>query len=173
MAVGEQTSDAVAPPLLVNQFAMSESWLAVLQLKFRSLAFWVIVGAVLSTIVKVACAVVLLPQSSVAVKVTRDSPVAPQSSLSVVKSLGQVAALHESNATAPPWLFSQLLSSVVLPGPSQNTVKSLGLVVISGDVVSSIVKVAVVVLLLPQSSVAVKVMIEVPVAPHASIVNGS
>src|SRR6056297_1947009 len=173
MAVGEQTSVAVAPPLLVNQFAMSESWLAVLQLKFRSLAFWVIVGALLSTIVKVACAVVLLPQSSVAVKVTKDSPVVPQSSLSVVKSFVHVTFEQLSNAAPPPWLFNQLLRSVVLPEPSQNTVKSLGLVVISGAVVSSIVKVAVVVLVLPQSSVAVKVMIEVPVAPHASIVNGS
>ena len=48
------------------------------------------VGAVVSSIVNVAVVLLLLPQSSVAVKVTVAMPVAPQSSLNASKSLLQV-----------------------------------------------------------------------------------
>ena len=44
-----------------------------------------IVGSVVSSIVKVAVVLILLPQSSVAVKITVAEPVAPQSSLRAVK----------------------------------------------------------------------------------------
>ena len=44
----------------------------------------VIIGSVVSSIVKVASVVLALPQSSVAVKITVVEPVAPQSSLKVV-----------------------------------------------------------------------------------------
>ena len=56
----------------------------------------------MSSIVNVAVVLLLLPQSSVAVKVTMAEPVAPQSSLKVSKSLLHVTLLQASDAIAPP-----------------------------------------------------------------------
>ena len=119
--------------------------------------------------VNVAEVSLLLPQSSVAVKVTVALPVAPQSSLSPSKSLDQVTPLQMSLAAAPPWLASQALRASVLPAPSHSTVSSEEAVSMDGAVVSSMVNVAVVSLLLPQSSVAVKVTVTAPVAPQRSL----
>ena len=128
-------------------------------------------GAVVSSIVNVAVVLLLLPQSSVAVKVTVAMPVAPQSSLKASKSLLQVTSLHASDAMAPPLLASHPSRSAALPAPSHSTVASMAAMSMAGAVVSSIVNVAVVLLLLPQSSVAVKVTVAVPVAPgHRCIV---
>src|SRR5690606_17629940 len=75
-----------------------------------------IVGAVVSSIVKVAVAVAKLPHSSVAVKVTVAEPVAPHSSESDVKLLVQVRLVEQlSEAEAPPLEANQSLSAWVLP----------------------------------------------------------
>ena len=59
-------------------------------------------GAVVSSIVNVAVVLLLLPQSSVAVKVTVAIPVAPQSSLKEAKSLLQVTSLQASESPRAP-----------------------------------------------------------------------
>ena len=110
----------------------------------------------------------LLPQSSVAVKVTVAVPVAPQSSLKASKSLLQVTSLHASDAMAPPLLAASVKVSCVARAV-HSTVASMAAMSMAGAVVSSIVNVAVVLLLLPQSSVAVKVTVAVPVAPQSSL----
>ena len=125
-------------------------------------------GAVVSSIVKVADTLLLFPQSSVAVNVTVAEPVAPQSSLKPSKSLLQVTPLHTSEAVAPPLLSNQAFNASMLPMPSHSTVWSEA-AVMSGLVVSSIVKVAVELLKLPQSSVAVNVTVAEPVAPQSSL----
>ena len=126
-------------------------------------------GAVVSSIVNVAVVLLLLPQPSVAVKVTVAIPVAPQSSLKASKSLLQITSLHASEAMAPPLLASHPSRSPPLPAPSHSTVASMAAISMAGAVVSSIVNVAVVLLLLPQSSVAVKVTVAMPVAPQSSL----
>ena len=118
--------------------------------------------------VKVAETLLLLPQSSVAVKVTVAEPVAPQSSLKPSKSLLNVTPLHTSEAVAPPLLSNQAFNASTLPMPSHSTVWSEA-AVMSGLVVSSMVNVAVVLLAFPQSSVAVKVTVAEPVAPQSSL----
>ena len=125
-------------------------------------------GAVVSSMVKVADTLLLLPQSSVAVKVTVAEPVAPQSSLNATKLLLQVTPLQISEAVAPPLLFNHAFRASALPAPSHSTVSSEA-AVISGLVVSSIVNVAEEELLFPQSSVAVKVTVAEPVAPQSSL----
>ena len=70
---------------------------------------YLIVGAVVSSIVNVAVVVLVLPHASVAVKITVADPVAPQSSLNDVKLLLQVTPLHTSVAVAPPLLASHAL----------------------------------------------------------------
>ena len=62
----------------------------------------VITGAVVSWMMKEAEVDVELPQSSVAVKVTKDPPVAPQSSERAVKLLDQTTPEQISEAEAPP-----------------------------------------------------------------------
>ena len=61
-----------------------------------------IVGGVVSSIVKVAVAVAEFPHPSVAVKVTEAEPVAPQSSESSLKLFSHVTAEQLSVAVAPP-----------------------------------------------------------------------
>jgi hypothetical protein len=121
-----------------------------------------------SSIVNVAETLLLLPQSSVAVKVTVADPVAPQSSLKPAKSLLQDTPPQTSEAVAPPLLANHAFNASVLPAPSHSTVSSEADVV-AGAVVSSIVNVAETLLLLPQSSVAVKVTVADPVAPQSSL----
>ena len=112
-------------------------------------------GSVVSSMVNVAEVVLVLPQSSVAVKITVAAPVAPQRSLRAVKSLLQVTPPHASVAApAPPLAASQLLRAVVLPRPSHSTVMSMAGLAMAGSVVSSMVNVAVEVATLPHSSVA-------------------
>ena len=96
-------------------------------------------GAVVSSIVKAAVVFDVLLQSSVAVKVTRADPVAPQSSERTEKSLLQVTPPQVSLAFAPPLLVSQAFNSAVLPAPSHSTVLSLAGVSMVGGVVSTTV----------------------------------
>ena len=107
--------------------------------------------------VNVAEEVTVLPQSSLAVKMTVALPVAPHSSLNATKSLLQVMVPHSSSAVAPPLLVNHAFRAVVLPAPSHSTVSSVAPAVRVGAVVSSMVNVAVVEAALPQSSVAVKI----------------
>ena len=93
-------------------------------------------GAVVSSIVNVAVVLLLLPQSSVAVKVTVAMPVAPQSSLKAAKSLLQVTSLQASDAIAPPLLASHASRSASLPAPSHSTVASMAAISMAGAVVS-------------------------------------
>ena len=121
-------------------------------------------GAVVSSIVNVAVVLLLLPQSSVAVKVTVAMPVAPQASLKASKSLLQVTSLHASEALAPPLLVSHASRSAALPAPSHSTVASMAAMSMAGAVVSSIVMVCeqlTEVAMLPQASVAVAVKVRV------------
>src|SRR5690606_589920 len=125
-------------------------------------------GATVSTIVKVAVVLTVLPHASVATNVTVALPVAPHSSLKPVKSLLQVTAapLHKSLAIAPPLLSNQPIKSSILPLPSHSTVTSLAGSSKSGAVVSTMVKLACVLTLLPHSSVAIKLIVVTPVMPH-------
>ena len=123
----------------------------------------------MSSIVNVAVVLLLLPQSSVAVKVTVAAPVAPQSSLNPSKSLLHVTPLHASDAIAPPLLASHASKSAALPAPSHSTVAFIASTSMDGSVLSSMVNVAVVALLLPQASVAVNVTVAAPVAPQSSL----
>ena len=66
-------------------------------------------GSVVSSMVKVAVVVLVLPQSSVAVKVTVSAPVAPQRSLNPVELLLQVTLPQLSEAAAPAMLANQAL----------------------------------------------------------------
>ena len=120
--------------------------------------------------VNVAWVVSVLPQSSVAVKVTVAAPVAPHRSDRPEKLSDHVTFPQVSEA-APvvPFDASHALSSAVLPLPSHSTVRSEAAVSIVGGVVSSMVNVAWVVSVLPQSSVAVKITVAAPVAPHRSV----
>src|SRR5436190_21443 len=98
-----------------------------------------IVGSVVSSIVKVAEIMLVFPHASVAVNVTVANPVAPQSSLNVVKSLLKVTPLHASDAAAPPLEANHAASCAAFPPPSHSTVMSDAGVSIVGSVVSSIV----------------------------------
>jgi hypothetical protein len=74
-------SDARAPPLLLSQAFKAVVLPAPSHSTVRLLACVSMVGAVVSSIVNVAVVELLLPQLSVAVKVTVADPVEPQSSL--------------------------------------------------------------------------------------------
>ena len=67
----------------------------------KGLAAVSMLGAVVSSMVNVAVALLALPQASVAVKVTVAPPVAPQLSLRAVKSCSMVTSLQLSLAVAP------------------------------------------------------------------------
>ena len=119
--------------------------------------------------INVAEVVEEFPHSSVAIKSTSISFASPQVAVSELILFDQeIVAPQISVATAPAFTFSQSLSSVVFPLPSHSTVALLAAVVISGAVVSSIVKVAEVVEEFPHSSVAVKVTSAFPVSPQSS-----
>ena len=98
-----------------------------------------------SSIVNVAVVLLLLPQSSVAVKVTV-MPVAPQSSLKASKSLLQVTSLHASDAMAPPLLASQSVGQLRYRRRHTQPSHPWRAMSMAGAVVSSIVNVAVVLL---------------------------
>ena len=75
------SSVAAAPPLLANQALISAILPEPSHSTVKSLLVTVIVGAVLSSTVIVAVVCAVLPQSSVAVKVTSTVPVSPHKSL--------------------------------------------------------------------------------------------
>ena len=76
----EQESEAVAPPLEASQLLRASVLPLPSHSTVRSAATPSRVGAVVSSMVKVAVDVAVFPQSSVAVKVTVADPVAPHSS---------------------------------------------------------------------------------------------
>ena len=124
-------------------------------------------GAVVSSIVNVAVVLLLLPQSSVAVKVTVAMPVAPQSSLKARSRCSRLRrCMHRKRQHRRCWRAIRQVSCVA--GAVLNR-RIHGSHVDGWAVVSSIVNVAVVLLLLPQSSVAVKVTVAMPVAPQSSL----
>ncbi len=164
-----QTSPAMAPPLLANQAFKASTFPAPSHSTTSSEASTSMLGAVVSSMVKVAVVEVALPQSSVAVNVTVAEPVAAHSSLRASKSLDHVTALQTSLAIAPALFANQAFNASKLPAPSHSTVSSIAETSMDGAVVSSMVKVAVVVDVFPQSSEAVKVTSAEPVAPQSSL----
>ena len=110
--------------------------------------------------------VLVIPQTSVAFHLPRAAPVAPHSSLSIVKSMVMVTVPQKSYAATSD---SQTFNSSSFPAPSHSTVMSAGTVVNTGAVLSSIVNVADVVVVLQHSSVAVHVTRADPVSPHPSL----
>ena len=118
-------------------------------------------GSVVSSIVKVAVVVLVLPQSSVAVKVTVAEPVAPQSSDKPAKLFDHVTSPQSSVALAPPLLANQVFKAVVFPDPSDSTVSSLACVSMVGSVESSTVMTWTCGVSFPQSSTAVYVRVMV------------
>ena len=70
-----------------------------------------------------------------------------------------IGSEHASEATAPPLAANQAFSWSVFPLPSHSTVKSLATVVISGSIVSSIVKVCIAWVVLLQASVIVNTLV--------------
>ena len=116
------------------------------------------VGGVVSSTVKVADVELVLPQASVAVKVTKPDPAAPQVETKSVKSFDQVIDEQLSDATAPPLEFNQAIKSAEL-FPSHSTVRPLAVVVIVGSMVSIIVIVCVTLIELSQSSVTLYVLV--------------
>src|SRR5450631_2988693 len=105
--------------------------------------------------VNVPVVLLLLPQSSVAVKVTVSVPVAPHRSERPALVLLQVTPLQISLALALPFAASHAAKSPECPTVPSHSYVGLLAAVILGAVVSMMVKVPVVLLLLPQSSVAV------------------
>ena len=93
-------------------------------------------GGVVSSMVNVADVWLVLPQSSLAVKVTVTAPVAPQRSLSVASLWLNVTALQLSLASAPPLSASHPARSAVLPAPSHSTVRSEASVSMLGAMMS-------------------------------------
>ncbi len=82
--VALQPSVAVAPPWLFNQVLMSAALPVPSQLTVRLEASVPMVGGTKSCTVNVAVVELLLPHSSVTVKVTVAAPVAPHKSLKAV-----------------------------------------------------------------------------------------
>ena len=72
-------------------------------------------GLVVSSIVNVAVVVLILPQSSVAVNVTKVEPLVPQLPVkSPTKSfVHTIGSLHTSVAVAPPLLFNHACKAVL------------------------------------------------------------
>ena len=113
-------------------------------------------GAVTSCKVKVAEVVAVLPQASVAVKVTVTAAV--QSEPIELKLLVQVTAEHESFATAPPLLASHALRLAWFPEPVHSTVRFEAGVVMTGAVLSVTITVWVACDEFPHASVEVQVL---------------
>src|SRR5690606_25124694 len=115
---------ATAPPLVNNQLVRAVVLPKPSHSTIISCAATSSTGAVVSTMVKVACVLLLLPHSSLAVKVTVALPVEPHSLLKPLKLLVQGTQPHITLSTAPSVLFNQPNKSEVLPIPSHSTVKS-------------------------------------------------
>src|SRR5690606_26539019 len=90
-------------------------------------------GAVKSCTVKVPEVVAVLPQASVAVKITVIA--VEQSFDKASKSFVHVTSEQESEATAPPFEANQSSTAPSLPEPSHSTAMFCAWVVISGAVV--------------------------------------
>ena len=92
----------------------------------------VMTGGVLSSMVNVAVVVLVLPQSSVALKITRSRRVVGQrASVDRSESL-QVTSPQLSVAVAPPLFAIHVSNAVTLPAPSHSTVSSIASVTIGG-----------------------------------------
>jgi hypothetical protein len=107
--------------------------------------------------VNVAVVVIVLPHASLTVNITVVLPVPPHPSLRPVKLLLHVNSLLQaaSIATAPAWVFNQLMSASLLPFPSHCTVRFAAAVVMTGAVLSVIDTSTKHVDVLPAASVAV------------------
>lgn len=101
----------------------------------------VMIGSVVSSIVKVATVLEGCPHSSVAVKTTSAPPVSPQPLDNAVKSLLHVTLPQLSEASAPPCEPSHTLSAAALPAPSHSSVEFDACVSILGAVASTTVMV--------------------------------
>ena len=86
---------------------------------------------------KVAEVVEVLPQVSVAVKITVAEPVLPQPSLRASKLFDHVTLEQVSEAEAPPLEANQAAKASVLPLPSHSTVALVAAISIVGAAVSS------------------------------------
>ena len=125
-----QSSVAVAPPLLLSHAAKSSAPHSTV----ASLAAFVKLGGVASSIVYVAEVVVAFPHSSVAVNTTVALPELPHKLLKPLALLVQVIAPPQTSLTlAPPLLLSQVLKSSV----PHSAVSSLAAVERLGGCVSS------------------------------------
>jgi hypothetical protein len=162
-----------APPLEANQAARSP----VLPKPSHSTVTFVaglkMVGAVVSSMLKVACVSVEFPLPSVTVKVTMTSDAPPQVG-DIVAGLGlydQVNGPHASLADAPPLLASQVANSEEKSlTPSHSWFSSWAATSMEGAVLSSTVTVTSVVDVFPQSSVMVSVTVFGPKSAHVKAV---
>ena len=157
---------ATAPPLLESQAAKAAALPAPSHSTVSSAATVSMLGSVVSSMVNVAEEVTVLPQSSLAVKMTVALPVAPP----------LVAQRHE--VVAPGDGAAQLIGrgATIVGEPSVQGGGVAGSVALDrlvgrsnvrvGAVVSSMVNVAVVEAALPQSSVAEKITSMAPVPAH-------
>ena len=136
VTIPEQISEASAPPLEFNQAFNASEFPSPSHSTLWLEAWVVIVGGVVSTMVKVAELVEVFPQASLAVKVTTAEPVAPQRSLSEVKSFDQVIPEQLSKASAPPLEANHAFRSVVFPLPSHSTLWLEAWVVMVGAILS-------------------------------------
>jgi hypothetical protein len=136
VTVPEQISEATAPPLEANHAFNAVVFPLPSHSTLWSEAWVVMVGGVVSTMVKVAELVEVFPQASLAVKVTTAKPVEPHRSLSEVKSFDQVIPEQLSEATAPPLEANHAFRSVVFPLPSHSTLWLEAWVVMVGAILS-------------------------------------
>ena len=100
--------------------------------------------------------VALLPQRSLAVKVT--VTVCGKLFGSPAKLWLQFTVLHVSTAVAPPWLLSQAARAATFPTPSLSTITGDAAVVMIGGLTSCTLRLAVVTAEFPEASSAVKVI---------------
>jgi hypothetical protein len=127
-----------------------------------------IVGTLVSSIVKLALVVFVLPHASLTVNITVVVPVKPHPSLNPLKLLLHVNAvpLQASLATAPALAFNHPTKLSTLPLPSHCTVLDIAVVAITGLVVSCTTTLALHTAILPAVSRAVNSYILVSLAPH-------
>ena len=114
------SSEATAPPLAESQVFNSDVLPVPSHSTVLLLATVSILGAVVSSIVKVACVLITLPLASVNVNVTVSKPVVPQSLLIPILSL---VTIGSEQLSVPVKLDNQSAKSSVLPLPSHSTVK--------------------------------------------------
>ncbi len=129
----------------------------------------VIIGAVVSSIVKFPTPVVSLPQSSVTVNMNVCLSEVPQPEVVLFKMTSVVISPHSS---VPETVANHVSSAAVFPAPSHSTVVSAG-VLISGAVVSSKTTEEMAVEIFPQSSVIVHRCGVLVASPQITIASNS